>query len=75
MCHFIKSAANIEKSEPHSEKTSLLTCAPNEDSNQPAQSAQSDQSLRCSHEETLNTCLSKMRLVKILIRLRESGMA
>ena len=36
-------------------------------------SAQSDQSLRCSHEETLNPCLSKMRPVKILIRLRESA--
>ena len=34
-------------------------------------SAQSDQSLSCPHEETLNPCLSKMRRVKILIRLRE----
>ena len=34
-------------------------------------SAQSDQSLRCPHEETLNPSLSKMRPVKIQIRLRE----
>ena len=34
-------------------------------------SAQSDQSLRCSHEETLHTWVSNMRPVKILIRLRE----
>ena len=33
--------------------------------------AQSDQSLRWAHEETLHTWLSKMRSVKILIRLRE----
>ena len=32
-------------------------------------SAQSDQSLRCPHEETLHPYLSKMRSVKILIRL------
>ena len=31
----------------------------------------SDQSLRCPHEETLHTWLSKIRPVKILIRLRE----
>ena len=34
--------------------------------------AQSDQSLRCPHEETLHTWLSQMRPVKILISLRES---
>ena len=34
-------------------------------------SVQSDQSLRCPHEETLHPWLSKMRPVKILIRLRE----
>ena len=34
-------------------------------------SAQSDQNLCCTHEETWHLCLSKMRLVKILIRLRE----
>ena len=34
-------------------------------------SAQSDQSLRCPHEDTLHPCLSKMWPVKILIRLRE----
>ena len=33
--------------------------------------AQSDQSLRCLHEETLHPCPSKMRSVKILIRLCE----
>ena len=33
--------------------------------------AQSDHSLRCSLEDFLNPCLSKMRPVKILIRLRE----
>ena len=34
-------------------------------------SAQSDHNLRCPHEETLHPWLSKMRPVKILIRLRE----
>ena len=34
-------------------------------------SAQSDKSLRCLHDETLHPCLSKIRPVKILIRLRE----
>ena len=34
---------------------------------------QSDQSLRCPQEEILHTWLSKMRAVKILIRLRESA--
>ena len=33
-------------------------------------SAQSDLSLRCPHDETLQPWLSKMRPVKILIRLR-----
>ena len=33
--------------------------------------AQSDQSLRCPHEETLHPWLSQKRPVKILIRLRE----
>ena len=33
--------------------------------------AQSDQSICYPHEETLHACLSKMRPVKILIRLRE----
>ena len=35
--------------------------------------AQSDQSLCCPHDKTLRPWLSKMRLVKILIRLRESA--
>ena len=34
-------------------------------------SAQSDQSFHCPHEETLHSWLSKMRPVKILIRLRK----
>ena len=42
-----------------------LKCAPNENSNQPAHP------LRYLHEETLHPWLSKMRLVKSLIRLRE----
>ena len=33
--------------------------------------AQFDQSVRCPHEETLQGCLSRMRLGNILIRLRE----
>ena len=32
---------------------------------------QSDQSFLCPHEETMHPLLSKMRQVKILIRLRE----
>ena len=43
----------------------LLICAPKEDSSQP------HQSLCCSREETLHTWLSKLRPVKMLIRLRE----
>ena len=35
--------------------------------------AQSDQGRRCLHEETLHPWLSKMRLVKVLIRLPESS--
>ena len=34
-------------------------------------SAQTDKSLRCSHDQTFHPWLSKMRPVKILIRLRE----
>ena len=52
--------------EPQRKKTYLLTCAPNEDLNQPAH-ARSDQTLPCGHEETLCLWLSKMRPVKILI--------
>ena len=47
-----------------------LTCGPNGDANQPAH-PRSLVSLRCPHEETLHPWLSKMRPVKILIRLRE----
>ena len=35
--------------------------------------AQSDQSIRCPHEETLHSWLSKMRPVTILIRMRENA--
>ena len=43
----------------------LLTCEPNEDSNQPAHP---DQSLRCPHGETLYPLLSEMRQVKTLVK-------
>ena len=56
--------------EPQCVKTYLLTCAPNEDSNQPVH-PRSLISLRCSHEESLHPWISEMRPVKILIRLRE----
>ena len=49
------------------EKKYLLTCAPNEDSKSARD--QPDLGLRCPHEETLHPWLSKMRPVKILIRL------
>ena len=39
--------------EPPHDKTNKMACAPSEDLAQPEQSAQSDQSLRCAHEETL----------------------
>ena len=45
------------------EKTYLLICALNEGSNQPVH--------QCLHQETLHPWLSKIRIVKILIRLRE----
>ena len=57
--------------EPQREKSYLLTCAPNEDSNQPAH-PRSLISLRCPDEETLHPLLSKIRPVKIsrsLIRI------
>ena len=47
-------------SKPQREKTYLLKCASNEDSNQPVH-PQSHQSLRCPHEETLHPWLSKNR--------------
>ena len=47
-----------------------MTCAPNEDSNQPAH-PRSLISLRWPHEETMHPWLSKMHPVKILIRLYE----
>ena len=53
------------------EKTYLRTYTPIEDSIQPA-IPPSDQSLRCSHEETLHAWVSKMRPVRILIRLRNA---
>ena len=51
-------------------KTYLLTCAPNKDWSAGA-SAQFGQRLCCSHEKSLHPWLSKMLLVRILIRLRE----
>ena len=50
--------------EPPHGKTNKMACAPSEDS-----SAQSDQSLRCRHEETVRLSLSIERTVKTLIRL------
>ena len=54
--------------EPQREKTYLLTFAPNED-NSVCASTQSDQCLRCPHEETLHAWLSKIHQEKIPIRL------
>ena len=51
----------MELKEPQSGNMYLPTCAPYEDSNQPAH----------PHEETLHHWLSKMRPVNILIRLCE----
>ena len=45
--------------EPQCEKTYFLTCAPNEDSDQPA-NLDPDHSLHCPHEETSNPWLSKI---------------
>ena len=56
--------------EPRSEKTYFLIWATNEDSNLPWHS-RSFISLSCPYEETLHPLPSKMRPVKILIRLRE----
>ena len=50
---------------PQRDKTFLVTCVLNVDSNQPVQS------LRRSHEETLHQWQSKMRPVKIPITLRK----
>ena len=50
-----KLCAGIKKIEPPHDKTNKMACAPSEDSDQtghPA-SAQSDQSFRCPHEESL----------------------
>ena len=57
--------------EPEREKTYLLICAPNEDSNQPAH-PRSLLCPRCPHEEILHPCLSKNRSLKIQIRLHEA---
>ena len=40
--------------EPEHDKTSKMACVPIEDSDQPGHLAQSDQSLRCPHEEILS---------------------
>ena len=55
--------SNIRTFEPPHDKTNKMACAPSEDSDQPGHlpslirvawaSAQSDQSLRCPHEESL----------------------
>ena len=57
---------------PLHDKTSKMTLAPNEDSDQPGRawaSAQSEQSLRRLHEETLGSQLSIECTAKTLIRL------
>ena len=53
-----------------------MTCAPIEDTGQPGHqpililaSAQSDQSLRCRHDETFDPSLPIERTMKTLIRL------
>ena len=55
---------------PQHVKTYLLTCAPNEGSNQPAH-PHSLISLHYPLEKTFHPCLSEMWPVKILIKLRE----
>ena len=39
--------------EPPRDKPNKVTCAPSEDSDQPEHPSQSDQGLRCPHEESL----------------------
>ena len=56
--------------DPQRYKVYLLTCAPNEDSNQPAH-PHSQISLPYPHEEALQPLLSKMRPEKILLILCE----
>ena len=56
--------------EPQREKTCDM-CAQRRLVSVPVHSRSLDQSLRCPYEETLHPRLSKMHLVKILIRLRE----
>ena len=58
------------QNEPQCEKTYLLTCAPNEDSKQPAHPCILI-SLRCPREKTLYPWVFEMRPEKILISLRE----
>ena len=53
---------------PH-DKTNTMTCAPSEDSDQPGHSTQSDQSLRCPHEEALGPSLPITHTAKTLFRL------
>ena len=67
---YSKSNEIMEIFEAQREITYLLISVSNEDPNQPAY-AQSDQTLRFPPEETLHPWLSKMRPMKILIRLRE----
>ena len=49
--------------------TNKMACEPSEDSDQPGHPAQSDQSLRCPHEECLGPYLPIERLANTLIRL------
>ena len=44
---------NKKKKKKKKKKNYKMACAPSEDSYQPGHAAQSDQSLRCPHEESL----------------------
>ena len=66
----INSGGINKRNEQLREKMYLLTYKHNEGKLACA-SAQSDQSLRCPHDESLYPWLSKMHPVKIVIRLRK----
>ena len=53
------------------EKTCLLTCALNEDSNQPAHPRSQDWVFVVRMKKTLHLCPSKIHPLKVLVRLRE----
>ena len=57
--------------EPQRQETYLLTMCSQRRLSSACASAQSDQSIRCAHEETVHLWLSNMRSVKIQINLRE----